>query len=85
LPCRGHPCDLRHGDDAVVEQGIFSGTHTGVFHTPDGDIQPTGRSVRDAYVNVLSHRNGLFTASDLMYDRLTLIEELGLVPQPAAH
>jgi hypothetical protein len=74
-----------YGDDAVVEQGIFLGTHTGVFHTPDGDIQPTGRSVSDEYVNVLSYRDGLFTASDLLYDRLALIEELGLVPQPAAH
>jgi hypothetical protein len=72
-------------DDAVVEHGIFSGTHTGVFHTPEGDIPPTGRSVRAEYVQLLSYRDGLFTAGDLIYDRLALLEQLGLVPQPAAH
>ena len=72
-------------DDAVVEHGIFSGTHSGAFHTPDGDVPPTGRSVSAEYVNLLSYRDGRFTAGDLLYDRLTLLEQLGLVPQPAAH
>ena len=71
-------------EDAVVELGTFSGTQTGVFHLPDGDIAPTGRAVKAQYVNVLSFRDGLFFAGDLMFDRLTLLEQLGLVPQPAA-
>ena len=70
--------------DDVVELGTFSGTHTGVFHLPDGDIAPTGRAVKAQYVNVLSFRDGLFFAGELMFDRLTLLEQLGLVPQPAA-
>jgi ketosteroid isomerase-like protein len=68
----------------VVEMGTFSGTHTGVFHTPDGDIPPTGRPVKAPYVNVLSFRDGMFVAGDLMFDRLALLEQLGLVPEPAA-
>jgi steroid delta-isomerase-like uncharacterized protein len=72
-------------DDAAVEEGTFSGTHTGVFHTPDGDIPPTGRPVKAAYVNVLSFRDGRFSAGHLMFDRLTLLEQLGLLPEPAAH
>ena len=71
-------------EDAAVEQGSFSGTHTGVFHTPDGDIPPTGRAVKAQYVNVLSFRDGRFFAGHLMFDRLTLLEQLGVVPQPAA-
>jgi predicted ester cyclase len=43
-----------HSDDAVVEHGIFSGTRTGVFDTPDGDVPPTGRCVRAEHVNLLS-------------------------------
>ena len=71
-------------DDAVVEQGTFSGTHNGVFHTPDGDIPPTGRPVKAPYVNVIDFRDGRFVRGNLMFDRLALLEQLGLVPQPAA-
>jgi steroid delta-isomerase-like uncharacterized protein len=71
-------------DDTVVEQGTFTGTHTGVFHTPDGDIPPTGRAVKAQYTNILTIRDGKFVTGDLMYDRLELLEQLGLVPQPAA-
>jgi steroid delta-isomerase-like uncharacterized protein len=71
-------------EDAAVEQGTFAGTHTGVFHTPEGDIPPTGRAVKAQYVNVLRLRDGKFISGDLMYDRLELLEQLGLVPEPAA-
>jgi steroid delta-isomerase-like uncharacterized protein len=71
-------------EDAGVEQGTFSGTHTGVFHTPDGDIPPTGRAVKAQYVNVFDFRDGKFASGNLVYDRLELLEQLGLVPEPAA-
>ena len=32
-------------EDTAVEEGTFSGTHSGVFRTPMGDIPPTGRTV----------------------------------------
>src|SRR4029079_4695553 len=28
-------------DDVAVEEGTFSGTHNGVFHSPMGDIPPS--------------------------------------------
>jgi steroid delta-isomerase-like uncharacterized protein len=71
-------------DDVAVEEGTFSGTHTGVFHSPEGDIPPTGRPVKAQYVNVLSFRDGKFSSAKLMYDRLLLLEQLGLVPEAAA-
>ena len=71
-------------DDVAVEEGTFSGTHTGVFHTPEGDIPPTGRTVSAPYVQILSFRDGKFFNSNLTYDRLLLLEQLGLMPQPAA-
>src|SRR3954466_353431 len=45
--------DLDHviiTDDAAIEQGTFSGTQTGVLHSPDGDVPPTGRSVKAPYM-----------------------------------
>jgi steroid delta-isomerase-like uncharacterized protein len=71
-------------DDVAVEEGTFSGTHTGVFRSPEGDIPPTGRPVKARYLNVLTFRDGKFISEDLMYDRLLLLEQLGLVPEPAA-
>jgi steroid delta-isomerase-like uncharacterized protein len=71
-------------DDVAVEEGTFSGTHNGVFHSPTGDIPPTGRAVRAEYVQVLRYRDGTFFSANLMFDRMEMIEQLGLLPAPAA-
>ena len=67
----------------AVEEGVFRGTHTGVFRTPMGDIPPTGRSVEGDYVSVDEYEGGLFRRQRLLFDRLQLLEQLGLVPEPA--
>ena len=69
--------------DVAVEEGTFIGSHKGVLHTPAGDVQPTGRRVMVDYVQVLHFRDGLTASFSLMYDRLELLEQLGLVPDPA--
>jgi steroid delta-isomerase-like uncharacterized protein len=71
-------------DDTAVEEGTFSGTHNGVFHTPMGDIPPTGKAVKGDYIQVLRYRDGLCVSANLMFDRLDLLEQLGLIPAPAA-
>ncbi|MGA8014332.1 MAG: nuclear transport factor 2 family protein [Candidatus Dormiibacterota bacterium] len=86
---QGFPdCELRslnviEGGDTIVEEGLFIGTHTGVFPTPMGDIPPTGRRVEGAFVDVFEIRDGLIVADRLSFDRLELMEQLGLMPQPA--
>ena len=70
--------------DVAVEEGTFTGTHDGVLHTPTGAIPPTGRSVRLDYVQVLRFRDGRHVSFNLMFDRLLMLEQLGLVPAPAA-
>ena len=69
--------------DIIVEEGTFTGTHHGILHTPAGDIPPTGRRVAVDYIHVLRYRDGLHISFDLM-DRLLMLEQLGLVPAPAA-
>ncbi len=71
-------------DDVAVEEGTFSGTHNGVLHTPTGDVPPTGRAVSVDYIHVLRFRDGLHVALHLMFDRLLMLEQLGLIPAPAA-
>jgi predicted ester cyclase len=70
-------------DDVAVEEGTFSGTHTGVLHTPAGDVPPTARSVRIEYIQVLRFRKGKHAAFHLMFDRLEMLEQLGLSPAVA--
>jgi hypothetical protein len=71
-------------DDVVVEQGTFVGTHDGVLRTPAGDIPPTGRPVRCQYVHVLRIRDGKHVSFDLTFDRLQMLEQLGVVPAAEA-
>jgi len=77
--------EMRHvAASSVIEEGIFTGTHKGVLHTPNGDIEPTGRSVRGEYVAVYTVEGDRLTAERLIFDRLELLEQLGVVPAPAA-
>jgi predicted ester cyclase len=69
-------------DDVAVEEGTFMGTHQGVLHGPVGDIPATGRSVAVDYIHVLRIRDGKHVSFNLMFDRLTMLEQLGLAPTP---
>jgi predicted ester cyclase len=71
-------------DDVAVEEGTFTGTHTGVLHSPAGDLPPTGRTVSVDYIQVLRFRDGETVGFNLMFDRLAMLEQLGLIPEPAA-
>ena len=69
-------------DDVAVEEGSFTGTHDGVLHTPTGDVPPTGRRVSIDYLQVLHFRDGKHVSVNLMFDGLSMLEQLGLVPAP---
>jgi ketosteroid isomerase-like protein len=69
--------------DVVVEEGTFTGTHEGVLQSPGGEIPPTGQPVSVDYIQVLRFRNGKHVSFNLMFDRLLMLEQLGLVPAPA--
>lgn len=69
--------------DVAVEEGTFTGTHNGVLRGPAGDIPPTGRPVTADYIQVLRFRDGKHVSFSLMYDRLQMLEQLGLIPAPA--
>jgi ketosteroid isomerase-like protein len=66
-------------DDLAVEEGTFSGTHEGVLHTPDGDVPPTRRPVSVDYIQVLRFRNGKHISFNLSFDRLEMLQQLGVV------
>lgn len=71
-------------DDLVVEEGVFTGTHRNTLHGPGGDIPPTGRKVRVDYIQVVRYRGDQMTAFNLLFDRLEMLEQLGLAPSQEA-
>jgi steroid delta-isomerase-like uncharacterized protein len=79
--------DVHHlhvAGDVVVEEGTFTGTHEGVLKGPTGDVPPTHRRVRIGYIQVLRFRDGKHVSFNLMFDRLAMLEQLGLMPAPTA-
>jgi ketosteroid isomerase-like protein len=75
--------DVHFIDDIAVEEGTFSGTHDGVLRTPTGDVPPTDRAVSLDYIHVVRYRDGLHVSFNLIFDRLLMLEQLGLMPAPA--
>jgi ketosteroid isomerase-like protein len=75
--------DVHICDDVAIEEGTFAGTHEGALHTPDGDVPGTGLRVAVDYVQAIRFRDGKQVAFDLMYDRLQLLEQLGLTSMAA--
>jgi len=69
--------------DVAVEEGTFTGTHNGILKSPMGDVPPTGRPVKIAYIQVLRFRDGKHVSFNLMFDRLSMLEQLGLIPAPS--
>jgi predicted ester cyclase len=71
-------------DDAFIEEGTFAGTHNGVLSTPMGDIPPTGEHVEARYNSVFACTGDRITSEHLVFDRMQLMEQLGMVPAGAA-
>src|SRR5262249_27721405 len=75
--------DVHVLDQVVIEEGTFRGTHNGVLRGPSGDIPSTGRPVDVAYVQVLRFRGGKHASFYLLFDRLSMLEQLGVPPAPS--
>lgn len=69
----------------LVEEGRFRGTHTGELMNPDGPpIPATGKSVSAGYVDIFHFEGDVVKHESLLFDRLELLTQLGVVPEPAA-
>jgi ketosteroid isomerase-like protein len=73
---------LHNIGDVGVEEGTFTGTHNGVLKGSTGEVPPTRLPVRIAYIQVLRFRDGKHVSFNLMFDRLSMLEQLGLIPAP---
>jgi ketosteroid isomerase-like protein len=77
--------------DTAIDEGYLVGTHTGPLATPEGELPPTGRSIRIRECDVITVRDGACVSHRFYYDRLEFMTQLGLaeaggpgVPAPRA-
>ena len=68
--------------DRVVSRWLGSGTHTGPLRLPNGTVEPTGRKIAFAEIRIDRFENGRIVESWFIPDRLSLWQQLGLIPRP---
>jgi predicted ester cyclase len=73
---------IEEGTSATVG-GTASGTHLGTLRTASGDIPPTGGHAELSFCETAEVQEGVILSARMYYDRLDLLEQLGLVPAPA--
>jgi steroid delta-isomerase-like uncharacterized protein len=66
--------------DLAVWRWVLRGTNTGSYH----GLPPTGRSLNLSGCEFIEVRQGLVQRVEGYFDRLSLREQLGLVPRPPA-
>ena len=83
--------DLAHRVVSYVEQGdsfadecVFVGTHTGPVLLPDNtEVPATGKRIEIPCMELCVVRDGKLIVDNMYYDNLSVLVQLGLVPQPA--
>lgn len=70
------------GEDAVVLEGVFEGTHTAAIDAHGGSISATGKRVAVPFVSVLGVSGDRFTSLALYFDQMELLTQLGLAQAP---
>jgi ketosteroid isomerase-like protein len=71
-------------DGTVVVEGTWIATQVGPFMTPQGHIPPTGRTMSARFCMVCRVRDGRAVSIHGYWDQLEMLQQLGLVPEPAA-
>jgi steroid delta-isomerase-like uncharacterized protein len=66
--------------DTVVIEGTLTGTHTGTFRGPAGDIPPTRNAITLRYASVKRVRDGKVASEHLYFDQLEFLQQLGALP-----
>jgi steroid delta-isomerase-like uncharacterized protein len=73
---------IESGHHAAAE-GLYSGTHTGPLATPQGEVPPTGRTLRLPICLVFEVAAGRIASNHVYYDQMTFAAQLGLLPESA--
>jgi steroid delta-isomerase-like uncharacterized protein len=70
--------------DTVIVEGRLLGTHTGPLEGPDGDIEPSGRTIDVPFADFSLVRDDRIVSYHTYYDQVSLLSQLGLMPEPSS-
>ena len=68
----------------VASKYTLTGTHTGPFRSPRGEIPATGREINYQIVEINEFVGDRIRTSRVYSDRLEQQMQLGLIPRPTA-
>ena len=68
--------------DAAIAEGFLTGTHTGVFRTPQGEIPASGNPVNLRYASVKRVSGERIVSEHLYFDQMEFMMQIGAMPQP---
>jgi len=69
--------------DLISCEGKFSGDHTGPMTMPDGKvIPPTQKHIEFSWAGIAQIKSGKVAELHVYFDLMTMMQQLGLVPQP---
>ena len=64
----------------IVFEGVSQGTFTGPLASPEGDIPPTGKSMKNRFAFIVKvNADGLIEEDRTYFDNLSLMQQLGLI------
>ena len=71
--------------DFFADEWTFAGTHTGTFVMPDGtEVPPTGKRLEVQGMEVVEVRDGKIVLNTLYYDMMSVVAQMGLLPEPVS-
>ena len=72
-------------DDKFADEWTFTGTNTGPFRLPDGsEVPATGRPVEIKGMEFVEVRDGKIVLNSLYYDMMSVVAQMGLLPEPVS-
>jgi predicted ester cyclase len=66
--------------DAVITEGFLTGTHTGVFRTPQGEIPPSGNPVNLRFAAIKRISGDKVISEHLYFDQMEFMMQIGALP-----
>jgi steroid delta-isomerase-like uncharacterized protein len=76
----GETQKLHHSDDAVILEGRLTGTHSGTFN----GIPPTGKRMDVPIAAIFEFEEDRLLCEKVYYDVATVLQQIGVLPEPAA-
>jgi len=77
------PISRTVGDEQLVDEMIFSFTHTKEMPWMLPGVPPTNRHVEVALVAIVRFRDGKLAHEHIYWDQASVLKQLGLLPDPA--